>query len=188
MDRGIKEILLLGLVVLLLLGIAGSMVGFGVWASFAALEDRFGSGVATLVFGGMFVVAAWVGGSIFTARQNRQAQTAFLQGLGELGDVLRGTAGVQREQLRGEREAFKATAGAMLYNERRINQVADQKARLLVDAQRNAPAAPTWYTVADEREADPLFDPDSAQSMRAEVPAAPVRAQRAERPKYRYVE
>lgn len=186
MDRnGIKEIAALGFVVLMILGIAGAMLGGGVYLTFAALEDRFGSNVAVLVFGGLFVLGAWVGGSVFTARQNKRAQDAFLQGLGELGDVMRGTAGVQREQLRGEREAFRLTAGAQLYNEKRINQIADQKTRLLMDAQRQAQSGPTWDRDADR---EPWIDVDYRAEVPAPRPMAPAQPERRERAKFRYVE
>ena len=186
--NALKEIAALGFVVLVVLITIFAALGGGIYLTFAALEDRFGPDVAVLVFGGLFVLAAWVGGSIFTARQNKRAQDAFLQGLGELGDVMRGTAGVQREQLRGEREAFKLTAGAQLYNEKRINQIADQKARLLMDAQRQAQSGPTWGREVDQ---EPWIDADykaEVPAPRPMQPAQPAQPERRERAKFRYVE
>ena len=180
MRESAKELLMVGLVILALLGLGGGMLGFGVYSVFAALEDRFGANVAVLVFGGLFVVGAFIGGALFSARIARKSQESFLQGLGELGDVMRGTAGVQREALRGEREAFKLAAGAQMIDARRVDKLADQKARLLVDAQRREATGPTWNR-GDSRE------PWSDDDYQAEVPAArpPARERRAQ---IRYVE
>ncbi len=135
------------------------MLGFGVWAVFRGLEDRFGANVAVLVFGGLFVLGAFVGGALFSAQVARQSQRAFLQGLGELGDVMRGTAGVQREALRGEREAFRAAARVETIDVQRVERLADQRARLLLADNRQEPraaeSAPTWQTQATTPAAQP---------------------------------
>ena len=158
-----RELAFVGAVVLGLLAVGGSMLGFGVWAVFRGLEDRFGANVAVLVFGGLFVLGAFVGGALFAAQVARQSQRAFLQGLGELGDVMRGTAGVQREALRGEREAFRAAARIETIDAQRVERLADQRARLLLadtrqdqrDAQRAADQAPTWQAQATTPAAQP---------------------------------
>lgn len=179
MRESAKEILMVGLVVLALVALSMIVIGFGTYSVFAALEDRFGANVAVLVFGGLFVVGAFIGGALFSARIARKSQESFLQGLGELGDVMRGTAGVQREALRGEREAFKLAAGAQMIDARRVDKLADQKARLLVDAQRREATGPTWNQAARESWID--------DDYQAEVPAArpPARERRAQ---IRYVE
>ena len=154
-----RELAFVGAVVLGLLAVGGSMVGFGVWAVFRGLEDRFGANVAVLVFGGLFVLGAFVGGALFSAQVARQSQRAFLQGLGELGDVMRGTAGVQREALRGEREAFRAAARIETIDAQRVERLADQRARLLLadnrQEQRAADQAPTWQAQATTPAAQP---------------------------------
>ena len=149
----------MGAVVLGLLAVGGSMLGFGVWAVFRGLEDRFGANVVVLVFGGLFVLGVFVGGALFSAQVARQSQRAFLQGLGELGDVMRGTAGVQREALRGEREAFRAAARIETIDAQRVERLADQRARLLLadnrQEQRAADQAPTWQAQATTPAAQP---------------------------------
>lgn len=154
-----RELAFVGAVVLGLLAVGGSMLGFGVWAVFRGLEDRFGANVAVLVFGGLFVLGAFVGGALFAAQVARQSQRAFLQGLGELGDVMRGTAGVQREALRGEREAFRAAARIETIDAQRVERLADQRARLLLadnrQEQRAADQAPTWQAQATTPAAQP---------------------------------
>lgn len=154
-----RELAFVGAVVLGLLAVGGSMLGFGVWAVFRGLEDRFGANVVVLVFGGLFVLGVFVGGALFSAQVARQSQRAFLQGLGELGDVMRGTAGVQREALRGEREAFRAAARIETIDAQRVERLADQRARLLLadnrQEQRAADQAPTWQAQATTPAAQP---------------------------------
>ena len=154
-----RELAFVGAVVLGLLAVGGSMLGFGVWAIFRGLEDRFGANVVVLVFGGLFVLGVFVGGALFSAQVARQSQRAFLQGLGELGDVMRGTAGVQREALRGEREAFRAAARIETIDAQRVERLADQRARLLLadnrQEQRAADQAPTWQAQATTPAAQP---------------------------------
>ena len=154
-----RELAFVGAVVLGLLAVGGSMLGFGVWAVFRGLEDRFGANVVVLVFGGLFVLGVFVGGALFSAQVARQSQRAFLQGLGELGDVMRGTAGVQREALRGERDAFRAAARIETIDAQRVERLADQRARLLLadnrQEQREADQAPTWQAQATTPAAQP---------------------------------
>lgn len=166
-NRGIKEILLLGVVVLLIVGGAMAMVGGGAWLSFAAIEERFGAGVALLSFGFVVAMLLFIGGGGFAVLIMLKSQKSFLQGLGELGDVMRGTAGVERERLRIQREGERARNQLDVIDAKRVNALADQKLRLLQDMQRQAANGPTWDRQQEDWiDADYRFDTPAAQPAR----------------------
>lgn len=115
-------------------------VGVGVWW----IETRFGTVAAAVALGGLLALVAWVGGSLFTHRIKQQTQADMLDGLGEMAGTVQSLSGAQRIQA----QAALIDRRAEYEAERRIQQIADQRVKLLLAdrqaAERADAARPTW--------------------------------------------
>jgi hypothetical protein len=107
-------------------------LGVGVWW----LESRFGSFVAIVVLGALLGVMCLIVGwllSLATQRSTLDAAAQFNDGLAETEKYRQQT---YREDARGAREAFSARARLDVIDEQRIQRLAQQQARLMIEQER----------------------------------------------------
>jgi hypothetical protein len=133
-----------------------AFIGLTVWW----LESRFGAGVALMILGGLAGAACIVLGVVLSGAITKSTLQNAAQFNSDLASVERARTatqraelGVVREHARGEREAFNHRAKLEQLEARRIDQLAQQRAKLLVDAERQAQQqqqARTWQTYEDE--------------------------------------
>lgn len=132
------ELFAVALALFLVLAIPFGFVVLGVWW----LEDRFGTGVAAVTIGGVLALLAFAGGALFAYRLSKRTLENAATFVADVTDVQRASMNVQREHARAEREAFSLRARAELTDEARVQRLAEQRARLLVDGQPKAEPAP----------------------------------------------
>ena len=131
-------------------------IGLAVWW----LESRFGASVALMILGGLAGAACIVLGVVLSSTITKTTLANAAQFNSDLASVerartstARAELGVVREHARGEREAFNHRAKLEQLEARRIDQLAQQRAKLLVDTERQAQQAQqarTWRTYEDE--------------------------------------
>ena len=124
----------------LLFGFAAAMgipLGFIVLVSWWA-EDRFGSGVVLMIWGGTLGLVAFTAGAFLAARISRNTLESVADFMDANAQTEKGRALLFREHARGEREAFSARAKLEVIDARRVDQLAQQRAGLLMDQSRGA--------------------------------------------------
>ena len=115
----------------------GIPLGFVVLATWW-MEDRFGSGVAVMVWGGTLGLVAFTAGAFLAARISRNTLESVADFMDANAQTEKGRALLFREHARGEREAFSARAKLEVIDARRVDQLAQQRAGLLMDQNRGA--------------------------------------------------
>jgi len=123
-----------------MIGIAvalGIPLGFVVMATWW-LEDRFGSAVAIMMWGGVAALAAFSGGAILSHRIGRATLESVADFMESNAQTEKNRAQLYREYARGEREAFSARAKVEVIDARRVDQLAQQRAALLSDSNSRA--------------------------------------------------
>ena len=110
---------------------AGGVAGIVWW-----LESRFGATLALVVVLGIVGAALLVAGLVIN-----QAQTAItLRTAARFNDALASTeaqrAGVYREQIRADREVFNHRARAELVDQQRVQRLAEQMAKPMIEIER----------------------------------------------------
>lgn len=119
------------------------------------LEDRFGSDVAIMVWGGTIGLIAFSLGAFLSHRIGKSTLTSVADFMEANAQTEKGRALLYREYARGEREAFSQRAKVEVLDARRVDRLATQRAALLAQTDRNAP---TWFAGEDvPAEADDGF-------------------------------
>ena len=115
----------------------GIPLGFIILATWW-MEDRFGSGVAVMVWGGTLGLVAFGLGALLSARISKATLESVADFMDANAQTEKGRALLFREHARGEREAFSARAKLEVIDARRVDQLAQQRAALLTDQNRGA--------------------------------------------------
>ena len=115
----------------------GIPLGFIVLVSWWA-EDRFGSGVVLMIWGGTLGLIAFTAGAFLAARISKATLESVADFMDANAQTEKGRALLFREHARGEREAFSARAKMEVIDARRVDQLAQQRAALLMDQNRGA--------------------------------------------------
>jgi hypothetical protein len=112
------------------------------------LESRFGSLVAVAAWGCLVGMIVFAGGALFAHRLSARTlenAVGFVDGLMQ---AQRNQMLVMREDARGEREAFNARVRLDVIDARRVDRLAQQRAGLLLEVERERiqreQAAPVW--------------------------------------------
>lgn len=117
------------------------------------LESRFGASVAIMVLGGALgVVCIIIGYLLSMANQKFTLHNAAMFNR-DNATVERYRAATDKEIARGEREAFAARAKLDVIDAQRVNRLAQQQAKLLVDLERQRieeTKRPTQWAVDDD--------------------------------------
>jgi predicted PurR-regulated permease PerM len=100
------------------------------------LESRFGSISAIATVGGFIGVAVFAGGAAMASKIQHNANQHTADIIASVEETRGRFAMVQREYARQDREQLAAYAKMQTIDVQRVNQLADQKTRLLVDAAR----------------------------------------------------
>lgn len=118
------------------------------------LESRFGANVAMMVLGGALGVICIIVGYMLSMANQKFTLHNAAQFNRDNATVERYRAATDKEIARGEREAFTARAKLDVIDARRVDRLADQKAKLLVDFERrrNEEARRPQWSVDDEEE------------------------------------
>jgi hypothetical protein len=133
-------------------------LGVGVWW----IESRFDSTTAILVLGGLFGVICLVIGYVLNMASTRHVLTAATDFNRDLAGVEKYRQAAFREVMRGDSAQRSAAAKLELLEAKRIDQIANRRAGLLIDLERQKwqqgqqPASPTW-AVDDEDDEDARF-------------------------------
>ncbi len=127
-------------------------VGVAMWW----LESRFGATAALTIVGslvGALLVIAGFMLNLASTRSTLNAASEFNRGLAEVEKYRQMT---ERERARGDSAWHKANAQITVMNEKRVHQLADQRARMLVDQQRQPqqPQAAEWDWEAEDASND----------------------------------
>lgn len=127
-----------------------AFVGLAVWW----LESRFGANTAMMVLGGTLGIVCFAAGGLLVAAVQKATLGAASDFNHDLANTERYRQMSQREGFRGEREAFNARAKLDLLDAKRIDQLAQQRAGLLVDLERRrieeAKRLPMWSVDDDD--------------------------------------
>jgi hypothetical protein len=107
-------------------------IGLAVWW----LESRFGANVALMVLGGALGVICFTAGALLISANTKAVLGNAAQFNHDLANTERYRQMSGREYARGEREAFSARAKLDLLDAKRIDAIAQQRAGLLVDVER----------------------------------------------------
>lgn len=119
------------------------------------LEDRFGSDVALMTWGGAIGLIAFSLGAFLAHRISKSTLTSVADFMDSNAQTEKGRATLYREYARGEREAFAQRAKIEVLDARRVDRLAAERAKLLTQSDKNAP---TWYAGEDvPAEADDGF-------------------------------
>jgi hypothetical protein len=100
------------------------------------LESRFGSISAIATVGGFIGVAVFAGGAAMASRIQRNANQHTADIIASVEETRGRWAMVERERARQDREHMAAYAKFQTIDVQRVNQLAQQQARLLVDTER----------------------------------------------------
>lgn len=100
------------------------------------IEDRFGSMTAILLIGGLFGVICLIVGYLLSMANSRYTLDSSARFYEAIADTEKHRQLTYREHARGEREAFNHRAKLDMIDTRRVNQLADQRASMLVDLDR----------------------------------------------------
>lgn len=122
----------------------GIPLGFVVLATWW-LEDRFGSAVAIMMWGGVAALVAFSGGAFLSHRIGRATLESVADFMESNAQTEKGRAMLYREYARGEREAFSQRAKMDVIDARRVDRLAQQRAALLADSHPGA----TWASGED---------------------------------------
>lgn len=107
-------------------------IGVAVWW----LESRFSSTVAIMVIGGLFGVLCLIAGYMLNLASTRHTLETAARFNEALATTERHRQMTFREHARSEREAFNARAKLEVVDAKRIDQIAQQRASLLMDLER----------------------------------------------------
>jgi len=107
-------------------------IGLAVWW----LESRFGSIAAISTVGGVVGVLFYATGSWQNQRNTKHAMHTMADVIDSIEQTRSARATVEREHARQDREQFAHTARLATIDVQRVNQLATQQARLLVDTER----------------------------------------------------
>lgn len=127
-----KEVVAIGVVVIAIV----ALVGYGVAQSVSWAESRFGTtwtaaAVLCLIGVGIYMLSQWM-----TQRSVKHTLDAVADFQASNAEIYRANANVDRERARLAREEFAANAKVQLLDVQRVNQLADKRAGLLVDLER----------------------------------------------------
>ncbi len=127
-------------------------IGMAMWW----LESRFGATAALMIIGSLVGAALVIIGFVLNMAANRHtlsAATEFNRALAETEKYRQLTA---REVAKGDSAWQRTNAQITLMNEKRVHQLADQRARLLVDHERQQqqPQATEWDWAGEDTDAD----------------------------------
>jgi hypothetical protein len=100
------------------------------------LESRFGSISAIATVGGFIGVAVFAGGAAMASRIQRNANQHTADIIASVEETRGRWAMVERERARQDREHMAAYTKFQTIDVQRVNQLATQQARLLVDTER----------------------------------------------------
>lgn len=123
------------------------LVMVGIERSMNWMEERFGSEIAALaafVFIGMIALTT---GILLAVKVMKHTLNAFTDAQASTAEVYRANAGVSKEYARMQRDNNAIEGKYRLIEDKRVNQVADQKARLLMDLERQR-----WEAQAQARQ------------------------------------
>lgn len=107
-------------------------IGLAVWW----LESRFGSVAAISTVGGVVGVIFYAAGSWQNQRNTKHAMHTMADVIDSVEQTRSSRANVEREYARMEREQLAAYAKMQVIDVQRVNQLATQQARLLMDTER----------------------------------------------------
>lgn len=114
------------------------------------LESRFGSLVAVMGLGLLGGAAFFMAGSWFNQRQAKSTMENVGDFIHELMQTEKSRQGMSREYARMERDAFSQRAKLEVLDAKRIDRLAEQRAKLLVSDQQSQQADNTeFWTAAD---------------------------------------
>lgn len=112
------------------------------------LESRFGANVAMMVLGGTLGIICFAAGGLLVAAVQKATLNAATDFNHDIAGTERYRQMTGREYARSEREAFSARAKLEVIDAKRIDQLAQQRAGLLVDLERKrmeeAKQLPHW--------------------------------------------
>jgi len=130
--------------VLIMIIVIVGFIGVGVWW----LESRFDSTVAIVVVGGLFGVVCLVIGYLLNLASTKSTLAAAA-------DFNHDLAGVERYRQAAFKELMRADGHIRVIDAKRIDQIAQQRAGLIVDLERQKQQQPalTW-NVDDEGDGD----------------------------------
>lgn len=117
-----------------LIAIAG---GLFVWW----LESRFGSLIAVMSLGLLAGALFFIAGALFAQRHTKIVLDNVSDFMADMASTEKSRQAVSREYARMEREAAHAALQADVLTARRVDQLAQERARMITAEQR---AAPTW--------------------------------------------
>lgn len=100
------------------------------------LESRFGSISAIATVGGFIGVAVFAGGAVLASKIQHNANQHTADIIASVEETRGRYAMVQREDARRDREQLAAYAKLQMIDLRRVDDLARQQARLLVDTER----------------------------------------------------
>jgi hypothetical protein len=116
-----------------LIAIAG---GLFVWW----LESRFGSLIAVMSLGLLGGALFFIAGALFAQRHTQIVLDNVSDFMADMADTEKSRQAVAREYARMEREAARAALTGEVLSARRVDQLAQERAKLLAAE----PRAPTW--------------------------------------------
>lgn len=159
MKRGLTEIVVMGLTIAVVVGVPAYFIREGVgW-----IESRFGTNSAAMAIGGAIILAAFIGGAAFMQRGIRRAQSDLLDGLDQLGEVMRSFAGSHKANAQAALIEQRAAAD----HERRFQAMVDQRVKMLTAGTvPAAPAAPASWAIGLQDETGPASAPAAGRGVR----------------------
>src|SRR4051812_1824492 len=123
-------------------------LGIGVWW----MESRFGAIFAMAVVGSLLGAVLVIAGNLLGLANSRSTLEAAARFNESLALTEQHRQMTHREYAKGEAAAQKADAQLRVLDAKRVDQLAQQRAKLLVDLERQPPApapAPLWDTEAE---------------------------------------
>lgn len=118
-------------ITIIVLVIVGGVILGGWW-----LQQNFGPIATISIVGGVFAAGFMALGILLNQRNTRHTMETLVAHHESIAQTRRADAGVERERVRLEREQFAHYARLQTVDAQRVNQLADKRAGLLVDLER----------------------------------------------------
>lgn len=108
------------------------------------LESRFGALIAVMSIGLLSGAAFFMLGAVFNQRQSKNTMENVGDFLHEMMQVEKQRSGVNRVYAQMERDAAKASLTGVTLEAKRVDQIAQQRAKLLVSESRQQDTGDFW--------------------------------------------
>ncbi len=115
-----------------------ALAGYGIYLAVSWMEQRFGAPVAAAAAFSILGCIILGAGVVLNQRSTKHTFDMIADLRASDAEIRRADTSVERERARLERDQFNHNARFAMLDAQRVNQLADQKTRLLVDAARES--------------------------------------------------